>query len=289
MNEVKLVLDANAKLAECPRWHTDQKKLYWTDINACQLHRFDPETGRDDYLQFEEEIGCFSFRADGGFILAMRSGYYLLDGWDTQARKLCDPEAELDKTRFNDGRCDAKGRLFAGSYYPPKDHDGANLWCLDSDYTVTKIADDLLTTNGIAFSPDNRVFYYSDTPKHIIYQCDYDLDSGAVSNRRAFCRFPQGEGRPDGASVDIEGAYWVALYEGGRVVKINREGRIEREIPVPARCPTMVAFGGEDLRTLYITSAGDRPESELDVYPHPGSIFSIEVDVPGLPEYDFLG
>jgi len=287
MSTVEIALEANAQLAECPRWHEPSQLLYWIDINAFQLHRLDPATGVDEFLQFEEEIGCYAFRDNGGFILAMRTGYYLLDGWNTNLIAVCDPEADLEKTRFNDGRCDAQGRLFAGSYYPPKDYDGANLWCLDSDQNVTKIADDLLTTNGIAFSPDNKTFYYSDTPKHIIYKCDYDLETGSVSNRETFCEFERGKGRPDGASVDEEGFYWAALYEGGRVVRISPEGEIVQEISVPASCPTMCSFGGEDRKTLFITSAGGRPEEEAKDFPNNGDIFKVRVDVAGLPENNF--
>ncbi len=289
MSEVEVAIAAQAKLGECPRWDPESKKLYWTDIDAFQLHRFDPVTGVDEFLQFDEEIGCFSLREKGGFVLAMRSGYYLLDAWNTERRFLSDPEADLDKTRFNDGRCDVRGRLFAGSYYPPKDYDGANLWCLDGDYSVNRVADDLLTTNGIAFSPDNRTFYYSDTPKHVIYRCDYDLDTGRVSNRRVFHEFPRGFGRPDGASVDVEGCYWAALYEGSRVVRLNPYGEIVQEIEVPARCPTMVAFGDEDMKTLYITTAGGRPEAEKKELPHTGDVFRVRVEVAGLPENRFAG
>ncbi len=289
MTEVKIALAANAKLAECPRWDSFTQKLFWVDINGFQLHCFDPETGEDKFLQFDEEIGCFSLRKRGGFVLAMRSGYFLLDSWNTHLHALSDPESDLDKTRFNDGRCDTKGRLFAGSYYPPKDYDGANLWCLNPDYSVVKIADDLLTTNGIAFSPDNKTFYYSDTPKHIIYRCDFDIESGVVSNRQTFHQFPHGNGRPDGASVDVEGCYWTALYEGARIVRLSPDGNILQEIPVPARCPTMIAFGGRDLKTLFITTAGQRPAEEDEAFPGNGTILRVEVDVPGLPENLFAG
>lgn len=289
MNQVEVAIPANASLAECPRWDPASKKLYWIDINKFELHRFDPQARQDEFLTFDEEIGCFSIREKGGFILAMRSGYYLMDAWSTDLSFISDPESDLDKTRFNDGRCDAKGRLFSGSYYPPKDYDGANLWSIDGNHTVKKVADDLLTTNGIAFSPDNKTFYYSDTPKHIIYQCDYDLETGEASNRRTFHEFPKGKGRPDGASVDVEGCYWSALYEGGRIVRINPQGEIIQEIAIPAKCPTMVGFGGDDLKTLYITSAGGRSEEELKLYPNTGSVFKVRVDVPGLPENNFAG
>lgn len=289
MRTAELALSVNASLGECPRWDEQSGLLYWVDINAFELHRFDPATGMDEHLTFREEIGCFSLRKSGGFVLAMRSGFYFLNGWNTELQPIADPESDLADTRFNDGRCDAKGRFLAGSYYPPKDRDAASLWSLGSDLSVTKLVDGLLTSNGAAFSPDNRIFYLADTPKHVIYRYDYNVDTGKISGGRAFCHFPLGEGRPDGAAVDAEGYYWTALYEGARIVRLSPNGEICDEISVPARCPTMVAFGGHDLKTLYITSAGSRPDEERAQYPHSGALFKISVDVPGLVEHRFAG
>ena len=286
--KVEVALDIKASLGECPRWDEQDQLLYWLDINAGQLHRFNPVAGIDDFLQFDEEIGCFALREQGGFIMATRSGYYLLDEWSTERRFITDPEVGLDKNRFNDGRCDAKGRLWAGSVYPPKDHGGASIYCLENG-EAKRWVDNLLTANGIAFSPDNTTFYYADTPSHAIQQCDYNLATGEISNTRLFHQFPLGNGRPDGAAVDKEGCYWSALYEGARVVRINPQGEIIQEIPVPAKCPTMVAFGGPDLTTLYITTVGNRPDAELEQYPHSGALFKVEVEVPGLKEHRFAG
>ena len=288
MKNVEVALAVKANLGECPRWDEKRQLLYWVDINKGQLHCFDPHTGQDQFLQFDEEIGCFSLRPLNGFVLGMRSGFYLLDGWNTELQKVIDPEADLSMNRFNDGRCDAKGRFVAGSVCPFKDCAGANIWSLDLDLQATKIVDGLLTANGTAFSPDCKTFYFSNTPKHVIYRGDYDLESGAVSNIRAFYEFPFGNGRPDGAAVDSEGYYWTALYEGGRIGRISPEGEIVEEVKVPARCPTMLAFGGVDLRTLYITSVGNCSEEELQEYPHSGAIFKIDVEVPGMIEHRFF-
>ncbi len=289
MNKVEVAFKTRANLGECPRWDSTKQCLYWVDINEGQLHRFDPATGEDQFLQFDEEIGCFSLRAQGGFLLAMRSGFHTIDGWSTERTFIADPEAHMEKNRFNDGRADARGRMFAGTVYPPKDYGGASIYSLSADGSVKTWVKDLLTANGIAFSPDNKTFYYADTPSHAITHCDYDLDTGSVSNCRVFHQFPHGEGRPDGAAVDVEGCYWTALYEGGRIVRLNPQGEILQEIAVPARCPTMVAFGGADMKTLYITSVGNRPQAELQDYPLSGSLFQVRVDVAGLPENTFGG
>lgn len=289
MQKVEIALKIKASLGECPRWDETNQLLYWVDINQGQLHRFNPETGTDEFLQFDEEIGCMSLRQGDGFLLAMRSGFYTLDGWNTERKFIADPEADMLKNRFNDGRADAKGRMFAGTVYPPKDYGGASIYSLSPEGEVKKWVGDLLTANGIAFSPDSRTFYYADTPSHAVQACDYDLDTGTVSNCRVFHQFPHGHGRPDGAAVDSEGCYWTALYEGGRVVRLSPDGKIIQEITVPARCPTMVAFGGSDMQTLYITSVGSRPDSELEEFPDSGSVFQIRVDVPGLTEHRFAG
>jgi sugar lactone lactonase YvrE len=289
MNHVEVALKIQANLGECPRWDEQAQLLYWIDINSFKLHRFDPATGRDDFLLFDEEIGCFSLRQQAGFLLAMRSGFYLLDGWNTERRFIADPESTLDKNRFNDGRADAKGRMFAGSIYPPKDYGGASIYSLEAPAKIQRWVEGLLTSNGIAFSPDNKTFYYADTPSHAIQQCDYDLETGVPSNCRLFHQFPHGNGRPDGAAVDSEGCYWTALYEGGRIVRLNPVGDIVQEIAVPAKCPTMVAFGGPDLKTLFITTVGNRPDAELQQFPDSGSVFKVRVDVPGLVEHRYLG
>ncbi len=289
MRNVEVALKIRANLGECPRWDEVTQMLYWVDINAFQLHRFDPVSGRDEFLQFDEEIGCFSLRRKGGFLLAMRTGFYTVDGWHTERTFIADPEVGMDKNRFNDGRADAAGRMFAGSVYPPKDYRGASIYSLSPAGDVKKWVGELLTANGIAFSPDMTTFYYADTPTHAIQCCDYDIATGEVANCRIFHQFPQGEGRPDGAAVDSEGCYWTALYDGARIVRLSPTGKILAEIPIPAKCPTMVAFGGANLKTLFVTTVGNRPAAELEQYPDSGAIFKVEVDVPGLAEHRFAG
>ncbi len=287
MRNVEVALKTRANLGECPRWDEQSQLLYWVDINACELHRFNPLTCEDDCLTFGEEIGCFVLRRDGGFVLAMRSGFYFMENWGDELKAICDPEADIETNRFNDGRCDAAGRFIAGTVYPPKDKDGANFWTLDTDLSARLLVPGMLTSNGAAFSPDNRTFYFANTPKHVIFRCDYNLENGTIGKAEVFHQFEYGNGRPDGASVDSEGCYWTALYEGGRIARLSPQGDILEEIPVPAKCPTMVAFGDQDLKTLYITSVGNRPDEELIAYPHSGSVFKVRVDVPGLPEHRF--
>lgn len=287
MHEVDVAVKRRALLGECPRWDERENLLYWVDIDAMQLHRFDPASGASSVRQLDEPIGSFVLKKAGGFVIATASGFHFLDGFDAEPRAIADPEATISTNRFNDGRCDPAGRYFCGTVYTPKDKGGANLYSLDTRLHVRHLESNIITSNGIAFSRDNRWMYFSDTPRHVLYRYRYDLGSGDIYDRQVFHRFPHGEGRPDGGSLDSEGCYWTALFEGGRVVRLDPDGRIMQEIAVPSRCPTMAAFGGPDLKTLFVTSAGNRPDAELQAFPDSGGVFSVTLDVAGLVEHRF--
>jgi sugar lactone lactonase YvrE len=284
MSSFDCVLAAAAALGECPRWDERRKKLWWVDIQAPALHSFDPGTGEDHAIPMPENIGCFSLTEEGGFIAGMRTGIFLLDENGKVVRKLCDNPENPKTSRFNDGRCDARGRFWLGTLDEPK---AANAACLYryADGVLTRMDAGLLTSNGMAFSPDNRWCYHSDTPRFTIYRHAYDIDSGETGPREDWVKFTPtttDRGRPDGASVDSEGFYWSALYEGARIVRISPDGKIVSEHPLPAQCPTMCAFGGDDLRTLYVTTARNgRPAEELVRYPQSGGVFAMRVPVPG--------
>lgn len=290
MPPVEVALDARASLGESPRWDEQNQLLYWVDIIEKHLHCFNPATGENKTRPFDQSLGCVSLRQKGGFIIGMRHGIYTLDHFDAPLQLLCSPEEGITTNRFNDGRCDAQGRYLVGSIYEPKGQPLGHIYSITPQGQFTRaIPTGLATSNGIAFSPCNTRLYYADTPSHAIQVCDYNPTTGETRNHRLFHQFPLGQGRPDGAAVDAEGHYWSALYEGGRVVRLNPEGEIVQEIPLPARCPTMLAFGDADLKTLYITSVRARPEEELAEYPYSGALFKVRVDVAGLVENRFGG
>jgi sugar lactone lactonase YvrE len=287
VRQVDLVLDARCELGECPRWHAGERALYFVDIAARTLNRFDPATGEHRARGFAQPVGCFAFRRAGGFVLGMADGFALLDGFDDEPRPFgAQVEAGRPQVRFNDGRADAEGRFWAGTVDTAKaERDGA-LYRLDPDGTVTRLLGDALTLNGAAVSPDGRTFYLSDTPSHEIGA--YDLHEGALSNRRVFHAFPHGQGRPDGASLDAEGFYWCALYAGGRVARLSPQGEIVEEVAIPAPNVTMIGFGGEDLRTAYVTTARQNtPPEALARFPRAGGLFAFRVETPGLAEAPF--
>jgi sugar lactone lactonase YvrE len=286
----RCVLDIRASLGEGPVWSVREQALYWVDINAPTLNRFDPRSGRNEAMAMPCSIGCFALRSDGGFVVALRDGIWLADSDGKLERKLVDAPYDTRSHRFNDGRCDRQGRFFAGTMNEARDSASAALYRLETRGALTRILGDMTISNGLAWSPDGRTMYHADTPTRTIRAFDYDVATATPSRPRDFHRFTGETERPDGCTVDSAGTYWSALYRGGKVVRISPGGTLLAEYPVPAMCPTMCAFGGPDLRTLYVTTARQqRDADELARLPHSGGIFAMQVDTAGLPEPLFAG
>ena len=283
-------LDIKASLGECPVWSVDEQALYWVDINAPSLNRFDPATGLNTAWPMPQSIGCFALRKQGGFVVALRDGIWLASRNGTLERKVADAPYDPAHHRFNDGRADAKGRFWAGSMNENRDASTAVLYRFDADTRLTPVVRNMTISNGLAFSPDGRTMYHADTPTLKVDAYDFDIDAGTIANRRVFARFTGATDRPDGGAVDSEGFYWSAFYRGGKVVRLSPQGERVAEYAVPAMCPTMCAFGGLDLKTLYVTSARQmREPDELVRLPLSGGIFAMRVDAAGMPEPKFAG
>lgn len=285
-----------SELGESPFWHPHEQSLYWCDIVGCSVHAWTPETGQHRQWATPSEPGCCAPAPQGQLVIGLRDGFYLLDTHSGALHCLAQLPPQLHDTarlRLNDGRCDAAGRFWAGSVVQPRTAPLARLWRLQATpqgYQLDAMADDNFTANGLAFSPDNRLLYWANTPAHRIDQFDFDLHSGTPSARRLWKQFPERTadlpyaGRPDGAAVDQAGNYWVAMYEGGCVLQLSPTGQVLQRIDTPVPCPTMVCFGGNDLQTLYITSARHgRPEAEQQARPPAGSLLEHRVSTPGLP------
>ena len=276
------VLAAGCALGESPVWLAQERVLAFVDITGRRLHRFNPVTGEHRSAPVDEDIGCVAPCRDGGLIAGLRSGLWRLDGEGAKLGLLAaNPEPQA-VNRFNDGKVDPRGRYFAGTIDEPKAGGCAGLYRLDRRGLV-RVADGLMTSNGLAFSPDGRTLYHSDTPRFVVWRCDYDPDTGAVENRREFVRIEptaDDRGRPDGAAMDVEGCYWSALYEGGRLHRYDPDGRLMAAYPLPARKPTMPAFGGEGLRTLFVTTAADNAPPGGGAG---GDLYALDVGVAGAP------
>lgn len=291
------------ELGESPFWHPDEQRLYWVDILARQIFRFEPVTGLVENCAMPSEPGCIApARTHGhasGLVIAMRSGIYRARQWGAEVQRLAPAPYDVATTRFNDGKADPLGRFWAGTMYEPRDKPEAKLYALDCRIRETPVlafkAGNATIANGLAWSPDATILYWSDTTAHTIRAWDWDAQSNTLSSSRVFKQWPGRPegwrfgmagygGRPDGAAVDVEGNYYVAMFEGARVLKLSPSGELLQDIAVPAQCPTMPCFGGVDLKTLYLTTARhNRPEAELQAWPDSGRVFSMRVDVPGLP------
>ncbi|AWK84938.1 SMP-30/gluconolactonase/LRE family protein [Azospirillum thermophilum] len=283
MNEPVPLFDYIGELPECPTWCETGRRLYWTDILRKELHSCRPDGTDHRILRFEEEVGCFALREKGGFILAMRTGIYLADAQGTIERKICDNPNNPLLARFNDGGVDPYGRFYAGTYWSPRDYNGALLCRVDAGLTVKVVQCDILGANGLAFSPDGRWMYTTDTPNHVLYRTPIDPASREPGRREVFMSFPRGNGRPDGAAMDVEGCYWTALFDGHRIARISPAAEILEEHRLPARCPTMVCFGGDDMKTLYITTTRENmSEDELRERPLSGALFTMRTAVAGM-------
>jgi len=281
---------APARLGESPVWSVAEQALFYVDIAARQVLRLDAEA-RLTQWQLDSEPGCIALVEDGGLLVARRDGLWHLDTISGAQAQLAAPPFDPARQRFNDGKPDAAGRFWIGTIDDARaPQAGLFRW---ADGSFSAMAAGITTSNGLAWSPDQRTLYWSDTKAHEIYAFDFDLASGGIANRRVFASFmprapgqPLAEygGRPDGAAIDAEGCLWVAMYEGGRLVRLSPAGELLDEVALPVRCPTMPTFGGADLRTLYVTSACDgRPAEELAREPWAGCVLQLRSAVPGLP------
>ncbi len=282
------------ELGESPFWHPAEQMLYWVDIPAGRIHRCNIFTGSVETWAMPSEPGSMAPALSGGLVVALRDGIYRARSWGGGLEKLAQGAHDTATTRFNDGKADPTGRFWAGTMYEPRTAASAQLYCLDNGALEVKVSQATIA-NGLAWSPDAKTLYWADTPTHTVRAWNWDAQTNALSRERVFMQWPGKPdgwqfgmsgygGRPDGAAVDAEGNYYVAMFEGARICKLSPSGVELANIAVPALCPTMPCFGGDDLKTLYVTTARyHRSAAELQAYPQSGCVLSMRVDVPGLP------
>ncbi len=293
METVRCVFDLRHSVGECPVWDERAQALFWVDIFGPALHRWDPATGARREWRLPSDIGSFALAADGKrAVCALRDGFHWLDLANGATTPIATPDfGGPAMARLNDGRCDRQGRFWAGTMYEPRDRALGALWRLGVDGKATRMLDGSIVSNGLAFSPNSKTMYWSCSRQATLWAFDFDATTGTPSNRRILRVYPEGEGRPDGGTVDAEGFYWSAAVFAGKVVRIDPlSGKVVREIAVPTAFPTMPCFGGPALKTLYVTSLREnRTAEELAKWPLSGGLFAVEVDVPGLPEPRYAG
>jgi sugar lactone lactonase YvrE len=291
--EVHCVVDAKAETGESPVWCQEEEVLYWVDIPGCQLHRFDPASGEDRAFAMPAPIGCLALRCSGGLLVALRTGLFGFEPATGALEPLAGLPDDHPAARFNDGRCDPKGRFWVGTLRAPPDPEAkaGRLYRFDAERRLQAMVSGLVIGNGLAFGPDGRTLYHSDSHASVqtIWAWDLDPADGAISNRRVFATTHDVAGRPDGAAVDADGCYWVAANDGWQLIRYTPQGRIDRTIRLPVRRPTMLAFGGRALDTIFVTSMLPQPGDPPAEQPLAGGLFALAVGIQGLPEPRFAG
>lgn len=288
MSKVELVVDAKAEVAEGPVWHDGA--AWWVDIVGSAVHRYDPVTGKDEGYDVGQEVGALVPRARGGFVLALRDGFAIWDGPGCSPVLVAPVEQDNPMNRMNDGKCDRAGRFWASTMeFSGAEGQGA-FYRLDTAFDVTKHLDGLAIGNGLAWSADDKLLYYIDSLCGGIDVLDYDLDTGAIANRRRFVEVREGEGLPDGMAIDADGCIWVAFFQGGCLRRFTPDGVLDRTLELPVSNPTACAFGGDDLQDLYITTArASLDEEALAREPHAGGVFVTRPGVTGTATFSFGG
>ncbi|CAG2132207.1 L-arabinolactonase [compost metagenome] len=276
-------------VGESPVWHAAEAALYWTDIPGRTLWRYDPGSGQTDHWSLPEMAGCMAMTPDGGWLLAMETGLFrvarLVPGQATPPLQRVATVAHARAgMRFNDGRADRQGRFWAGTMVMDMSlaaPDGKLYRHDPVTGALDVMRDGLITPNGLAFSPDGRTMYLSDShpARQAVWAYDYDTDTGTPSNPRLFIDMNRYPGRPDGAAVDADGGYWICGNDAGQIHRFTPDGRLDRSLAVPVAKPAMCAFGGAGLDTLYVTSI--RTD---DTDPLSGAVFALQPGVRGLEE-----
>lgn len=289
--QAELIVDARNAVGECPVWVPEENALYWVDIPAGGLQRWSAATGHVQAWKTPEMLACMARQSDGGWVAGMESGFFHLrlhnDGC-LDSELLAHVDHARPDMRLNDGRCDRQGRFWAGSMVRNM---GANVaegalyrYSSGQRGPIEARLSGFLVPNGLGFSPDGRTMYLSDSHplSQQIWAFDYDIESGTPSNRRPFVDMNHYSGRPDGAAVDAEGCYWICANDAGFIHRFTPDGRLDRSLAVPVKKPTMCAFGGSGLDTLFVTSI--RPGDDHDEQSLAGGVFALDPGVKGLPE-----
>jgi sugar lactone lactonase YvrE len=284
MNAIEVVQREQALVGEGPVWLPQERALYWLDIKGLKIFRCDAATGTSQSWPTPERIGALIPSNQGGFIALAKSGVYATGPAFTRFDKLAAPDADKPGNRFNDAKCDPKGRLWAGTMDDDEHEASGRLYRFDSRTTSVRVRDNVNLSNGLGWSPDGTKMYFVETLRRTIWLFDYDLSDGTATNARAFVEIPEGDGYPDGMCVDAEGCIWLAHWGGWRLTRFTPDGHIDRVVPMPVPQLTSCAFGGPNLDTLYITSAAIGLDAETKAKaPLSGCLFAFDPGVQGLP------
>lgn len=290
MNTPECVWNAHAELGEGPLWSVTEQALYWVDILNHRLHRHSTRESQRTW-QFDQEISAIAERADAdGLIITQRHSFATFNPATEELVTVTQLEADIPTNRFNDGKCDRLGRFWAGTMDFACEKSTGSLYCLSPDLNCTRMDSGYVVTNGPAWSSDYRTMYHNDSVNSRVYAFDFDLESGELTNKRVFLQFSEEDGSPDGMATDAEGGLWIAHWGASKLTRHDPEGKVLRTIQLPCSQVTSCAFGGSDLKTLYITTAANGlSRQQLEREPLAGGLFALDVDIAGVPANLFRG
>jgi sugar lactone lactonase YvrE len=301
--KIECVLQCENHLGEGPVWDVEEGRLYWVDgtgrrVGKPAIWRMDPKTGKVENWSLDHDVGAMALRRGGGAVLALDDGFYFFDFATGKLDLITLVDAEQPRTRLNDGKCDRRGRFYAGGMDDKEELKICGLYRLDPDLKVTQIDRGIICSNGPCWSPDNKTFYFADTFQGEYWAYDFDIETGSVSNKRLFASFKDDAGGADGSTIDEEGCVWNAQVIGGELVRYAPDGSVERRIGMPVKNVTSLMFGGDRLDELYCTSMARVSHPAVhelfrkEVKPQflAGSLFRITgLGIRGLPEPRFAG
>ena len=289
-SHARCVVDCGNVLGEGALWCTREQVLWWIDISSPTLWRLEPRSGRLAHWPLPKPPGSFALRERGGFLFAFRNGLATLDVPGADLKWLAPAGLELGDERFNDGKTDRAGRFWAGTLDRQLTRTIGKLYRVEAGLRVAAMDRGFTISNGIGWSPDDRTLYFTDTPSRCIYRYDFDASLGEIANRRVFVEADPGHGGPDGLTVDAEGCVWSAQFDRWCLNRYAPDGKLERSVRLPVQRPTSCTFGGDDLATLYVTSARmDLDEQALAKQPQAGGLFALVPGARGLREPRFAG
>lgn len=287
--EYEVIKDYKCLLGEGPVWDYENKCLYWLDCFNKRIFRLNPDGNTREY-EVPQIIGNFNLKKGGGAIAALQDGIYDMDLKTGELKQICSPDKDPENNRFNDGKCDAAGRLIAGTMSK-----GANisaeeatptgsLYKINSDGSFETLRTGVSNSNGLCWSADNKYLYYVDSPTQSVVRYDYDLEKGTISNETTIVEFALSEGMPDGMTIDEEGMLWVAMWGGYGVLRVDPFKKVVIDkLELPVENVTCAVFGGENLDELYITSSTlDVVGKKWDDQPLAGALFRVRPGVRGL-------
>ena len=286
----ELLVDAKAIIGEGPIWDEQINKLYWVDIKSCLVHRYDPDTGLDEQVNVGKMVGAVAVRLDGSLIAALEDGFYNVDFAAAAVEPVWQTGKEVGN-RFNDGKCDPDGRFWAGTMSLGEDRPSGSLYRLDADHAVRRLLGGVTVSNGLAWSADRRTVYYIDSPCREVWSFDYDRTGTCLANKKTVVRIAEGEGFPDGMTIDVQGRLWVAQWGGSRICCYDpASGAKIEEIRFPVEQVSSCTFGGRNLDELYVTTAWNTLSASARLaQPQAGGLYRVKTAARGFTADRYRG